>query len=172
MGNVKAGDAGAAVVRVHTDYSDSSGPERVRTLATSGGYTGVMLSEAEKDDVLSRDFCIMNVWRNIKADPVQSKPLAALDPSSIDRKDFITYEMQFAERRGKNYAMRFNEKHQWYFYPFMEKDECLVFKTWEKREDRPRYCFHTAFQDLAEAASAPPRCSIEVRTVAIMPRGK
>jgi len=171
--NVKAGDAGAAVVRVHTDYSDMSGPERIRTLAASGGYTGVKLSQAEQEDILSREFCIVNVWRNIKDDePVQTKPLAVLDPSSIDRQDFVTYEMQFAERRGENYAMRFNSRHKWYFYPFMEKDECLIFKTWEKRTDRPRYCFHTAFQDLAEPAGAPPRSSIEVRTVAIMPRKK
>jgi hypothetical protein len=170
--NVKAGDAGAAVVRVHTDYSDLSGPERIRTLAASGGYTGVKLSEAERDDILSRDFCIVNVWRNIKDEPVQTKPLAVLDPSTIERQDFITYEMQFAERRGENYAMRFDPRHQWYFYPFMEKDECLIFKTWELRTDRPRYCFHTAFDDLAQPAGAPPRCSIEVRTVAIMPRKK
>jgi hypothetical protein len=170
--NVKAGDAGAAVVRVHTDYSDLSGPERIRTLAATGGYTGVKLSEAEKQDILSRDFCIVNVWRNIKDEPVQTKPLAVLDPSSIDRQDFLTYEMQFAERRGENYAMRFSTRHQWYFYPLMEKNECLIFKTWESRADRPRYCFHTAFQDLAETAGAPPRTSIEVRTVAIMPRQK
>lgn len=170
--NVKAGEAGSAVVRVHTDYSDLSGPERVRTLASSGGYTGAKLSDEEKEDILSRDFCIVNVWRNIKNEPVQTKPLAVLDPSTIDRQDFITYEMQFAERKGENYAMRFNPQHQWYFYPFMEKDECLVFKTWEIREDRPRYCFHTSFDDLAVPVEAPPRSSIEIRTVAIMPRKK
>jgi len=168
--NVKVGDAGAAVVRVHTDYSDISGPERVRTLASSGSYTGVTLSTAEKEDILSRDFCIVNVWRNIKDEPVQSSPLAVLDPATLDRTDFLTYEMQFAERRGENYAMKFNPRHQWYFYPLMEKDECLVFTTWESREDRPRYCFHTAFQDLDEPKGVPSRRSIEVRTVAIMPR--
>lgn len=169
--NAKMGEAGSAVVRVHTDYSDESGPARVKTLAESGGYTGVQLTEEEKQEILSREFCIVNVWRNIKAEPVQSKPLAVLDPSSgLDKKDFVTYEMQFAERKGENYALMHNPAHKWYYYPLMKKDECLVFKTWESRTDRPRYCFHTAFEDLNQPADAPPRSSIEIRTVAIMPK--
>jgi len=168
--NVKMGDAAAAVERVHTDYSDTSGPRRIKSLAESGGYTGLQLSEAEKEDILSRQFCIVNVWRNIKDEPVQSKPLALLDPASLGKDDFVTYEMQYAERKGENYALRYNSNHQWYFYPLMEKDECLVFKTWESRTDRPRYCFHTAFTDLNQPADAPPRASIEVRTIAIMPK--
>lgn len=168
--NVKQGEAGAAVVRVHTDYSDDSGPKRVKTLAESGGYTGVKLSDAEKEDILSRDFCIVNVWRNIKAEPVQSKPLAVLEPGGLVKEDFLPYEMRFPERKGENYALRFNSAHRWYFFPLMEKDECLVFKTWESRTDRPRYCFHTAFEDLAQSPDAPARSSIEVRTVAIMPK--
>lgn len=168
--NAKQGEAAAAVIRVHTDYSDESGPRRVQTLADSGGYTGVKLSEAETKDILSNDFCIVNVWRNIKPEPVQSKPLAVLEPSTLDRNDFLRYEMQFAERKGENFALRYNPDHRWYFFPRMEKDECLIFKTWESRKDRPRYCFHTAFEDLDQPAGAPPRSSIEVRTVAIMPK--
>lgn len=168
--NVKMGDAAAAVLRVHTDYTDSSGPQRVRTLAETGGYTGVKLPEEVTNDILSRDFCIVNVWRNVKDEPVQSKPLAVLDPSGLRKEDFITYEMHYPERRGENYALRFCDQHRWYYFPFMEKDECLIFKTWESRKDRPRYCFHTAFEELQALADAPPRSSIEVRTVAIMPR--
>lgn len=168
--NVKMGSAAAPVERVHTDYSDSSGPERIRTLTESGGYTGLQLSEAEKEDILSRQFCIVNVWRNINEEPVQSKPLAVLDPAGLERSDFLTYEMQYAERKGENYALRYNQKHNWYFFPLMRKEECLVFKTWESRTDRPRYCFHTAFRDIVEPNDAPPRASIEVRTIAIMPK--
>jgi len=161
----------AAVLRVHTDYSDNSGPLRIKTLAENGSYTGVQLSQDEKEEILSREFCIVNVWRNIKeSEPVQSKPLAVLEPSTLDKGDFITYEMQYAERKGENYALHFNPGHRWYHYPLMEKDECLVFKTWESRTDRPRYCFHTAFDALTQLPDAPPRSSIEVRTVAIMPR--
>merc|ERR1719215_2149103 len=44
--NVTSGVA-AAVVRVHTDYSDNRGPVRIKTLAEQGGYTGVQLSAEE-----------------------------------------------------------------------------------------------------------------------------
>jgi hypothetical protein len=170
--NAAAGGAGIAVQRVHTDYSDVSGALRIKTLAESGGYTGVKISEDEKQDILSRDFCIVNVWRNINPTvPVQSTPLAVLDPSSFDKQaDFIRYEMKFPDRTGENFAMRYNSNHKWYFFPKMVQDECLVFKTWESRTDRPRYCFHTAFTAVDQPADAPPRSSIEVRTVAIMPK--
>lgn len=168
--NVSEGAAAAAVQRVHTDYSDGSGPRRIKTLAESGGYTGLQLSDEEKEDILSREFCIVNVWRNIKDEPVQRKPLACLDPMGLVRDDFVTYEMQYPERVGENYALKYSDAHQWYYYPQMVKDECLLFKTWESRTDRPRYCFHTAFEGVDTPADAPERASIEVRTVAIMPR--
>merc|ERR1712012_68176 len=108
--NAKMGEAAAPVERVHTDYTDSSGPQRVKTLAQSGGYTGVKLTEEEKENILSRQFCIVNVWRNIADTPVQAKPLAMLMP----------YEMRFPERIGQNYALNFSPKHKWYYFPLME----------------------------------------------------
>lgn len=170
--NVQMGGTAAAVVRVHTDYSDRSGPERVKTLAASGGYTGLKLTDEQKDDILSREFCFINVWRNIKEEPVQTKPLAVLDPQTLCEPDFIPYEMQYAERKGENYALRYRDQHKWYYYPLMQKDECLLFKTWESRKDRPRYCFHTAFEDLDASTDPPPppRNSIEVRVLCIMPK--
>eukprot|EP00442_Polarella_glacialis_P004650 CAMPEP_0115142626 /NCGR_PEP_ID=MMETSP0227-20121206/60269_1 /TAXON_ID=89957 /ORGANISM="Polarella glacialis, Strain CCMP 1383" /LENGTH=292 /DNA_ID=CAMNT_0002551263 /DNA_START=116 /DNA_END=994 /DNA_ORIENTATION=+ len=162
----KPGDAAAPVFRVHTDYSDTSGPARVKTLAESGDY----FSAEQQTEILSRDFCIVNVWRNISAEPVQSNPLAVLDPASIDKKEFLVYEMQYPDRAGQNFALKYNSSHKWYFYPLMEKEECLIFKTWEKRTDRPRYCFHTAFTDPATPATAPGRSSIEIRSIAIMPK--
>jgi len=170
LNSLQAGGSSSAVRRVHTDYSDKSGPKRLRTLAESGGYTGVKLSSEEKDEILKRDFLIVNVWRNIKEDePVVRAPLAVLDPASLDKEDFVVYEMHYPERIGENYALRFREQHEWFFYPRMEKDECLVFKTFESRTDVPRYCFHTAFEDPATPADAPPRMSIECRSVAVLP---
>ena len=48
----------------------------------------------------------------------------------------------------------------------MTKDECLVFKVYDKKADGPRFVFHTAFDDPRTPADAPPRKSIEVRTIA------
>ena len=31
---------------------------------------------------------------------------------------------------------------KWYYYPKLTKDECLVFKVYDKKEDGPRFVFH------------------------------
>ena len=48
----------------------------------------------------------------------------------------------------------------------MTMDECMVFKVYDKKEDGPRFVFHTAFDDPLTPENAPPRRSIEVRTIA------
>lgn len=161
----------AAVQRVHADYSDFSGAQRVQALLAEQSAGGKLLSKLKEDGLHSDDFCIVNVWRNISDECVQSKPLAMLDPGSVDDEDILTFEMQHAERYDESYAMRFNTRHQWYFYPRMERAECIVFKSWDSRkESAARCCFHTAFQDLVEPRDAPARRSIEVRAVAVMPQ--
>jgi len=51
----------------------------------------------------------------------------------------------------------------------MSKDECLVFKVYDKRSDVPRFVFHTAFDDPTTPSDAPPRRSVEVRAIAVYP---
>ena len=40
-----------------------------------------------------------------------------------------------------------------------------VFKVYDKKEDGPRFVFHTAFEDPSTKPDAPTRKSIEVRTI-------
>ena len=54
-----------------------------------------------------------------------------------------------------------------YYYPQMTKDECLVFKVYDKKADGPRFVFHTAFDDPRSPEDAIPRKSIEVRCLAV-----
>jgi hypothetical protein len=51
----------------------------------------------------------------------------------------------------------------------MTRDECLLFTCYDSRrcDDAPRFTFHTAFDDPGTAADAPPRASIELRTIAL-----
>ena len=60
-------------------------------------------------------------------------------------------------------------RHQWAYYPRMAAEEALLFKTFDSCEDgsTPRFVFHTAFDDPTTPDDAPPRRSIEVRTVAL-----
>ena len=72
-----------------------------------------------------------------------------------------------ADRIGQTYRMRHNPAHRWYYYPQMQRDEALVFKVYDSQKDgRSRFTPHTSFADPDTPADAPPRQSIEVRTLA------
>src|SRR6266852_4201087 len=74
------------VRRVHNDYTEWSGPQRVRDLLPD-----------EADDLLSRRFAIVQVWRPIRH-PVESSPLAICDARSIAFDDFVISERRYPNR--------------------------------------------------------------------------
>ena len=116
-----------------------------------------------------RTWSIINVWRNIDAQPIQSLPLAVLDTSSVDVDDTFTYALVVAEAEpplvGMNNGVSFNEQHRWFHYPKMTKDEALLFYTFDGTHSPPRFVFHCAFDDGTTAP--PPRKSIECRCLAL-----
>jgi len=153
--------AAGAVVRVHCDYTPSSGPVRLAALAEGG--------QVDLPKAPSR-FAFINVWRNIDREhPVLTNPLAVCAADSVDLSDAWPYLMMYETRTGENYAIDNSNSHQhrWFYYPQMKWDEALVFKVYDSREDGPRFVFHTAFNDPTTPADAPPRQSVEVRTIAM-----
>jgi hypothetical protein len=143
------------VRRVHNDYTEWSGPQRVRDLLPQ-----------EADDLLSRRFAIVQVWRPIRH-PVESFPLAICDARSISTDDFVVSERQYPGRIGQTYAITYNPEHRWYWLPRMRRDEALVFKVYDSAKDgRARWSAHTAFEDPTSPPNARPRESIEIRTLA------
>jgi len=143
------------VRRVHNDYTDWSGPQRVRDLLP-----------AEAEDLLKRRFAIIQVWRPIRY-PVETHPLAIADARSLSPQDLVISERRAAERIGQTYAITYNPAHKWYWFPLMRREEALVFKTYESMKDgRARWTAHTAFEDPNTAANARPRESIEIRAFA------
>jgi hypothetical protein len=143
------------VRRVHNDYTEWSGPQRVRDLLPQ-----------EADALLSRRFAIVQVWRPIRH-PVESFPLAICDARSIAPQDLVVSERRYPDRIGQTYAITYNPAHRWYFLPRMRRDEALVFKVFDSMKDgRARWSAHTAFEDPTSPANARPRESIEIRTLA------
>ena len=166
-----AGKAAGAVRRAHCDYSAASAPERLRQLASGGSYTGAELSEEEREEVMCGRFAFVNAWRSIDSEhAVQESPLALLDPDTVRPEEVVPYKMVFADRVGENLALLHGETHRWLYYPRMVRDEVLLFKTYDSHEGGARMVFHTAVEDEASPADAPPRRSIEVRAVASFPR--
>ena len=143
------------VRRVHNDYTDWSGPQRVRDL---------MGDEAE--ELLKHRFAIVQVWRPIRH-PVESWPLAIADARSLSPDDMVVTERRYPDRVGQTSAITWNPEHRWYWFPHMRPDEALVFKTFESMKDgRARFTAHTAFEDPTTPPHARPRESIEIRTLA------
>jgi len=168
--NAAAGGSAAPVPRVHCDYTVDGAPRRLAKLGKEGIYSlirGRNLSEAEVAELASKRFAFINIWRSISDEaPVYVKPLAVCDEKSVEPEDRFLYELIFPDRVGENYSLEFSEKHKWYYFPQQTKDEALVFKVYDKAEDGPRFVFHTAFDDPSCPTDAPPRVSVECRTIA------
>jgi len=141
--------------RVHGDYSEASGPQRVRD---------VMGAEAEA--LLRHRFAIINVWRPIRA-PLRDAPLAVCDASSVAEGDLVAADLLHRGRAGENYTMIFNLRQRWFYVPDMQVDEALLLKCYDSaRDGRARFMPHTAFADPTPHAEVAPRESIELRTIA------
>jgi hypothetical protein len=143
------------VRRVHNDYTEWSGPQRVRDLLPQ-----------EADALLRRRFAIVQVWRPIRL-PVETFPLAICDARSLSVDDLVVSERRYPNRVGQTYAIKYSPQHRWYWFPRMRRDEALVFKVYDSLKDGPaRWTAHTAFEDPTSPPSARPRESIEIRTLA------
>ncbi len=140
---------------IHNDYTDASAEKRLRDL----------LPETEVEERLQRRYAIVNVWRSV-AGPVLQSPLACCDAATIADEDLVASERRAEERIGELQLVTWNPRHQWNYYPGMTRDEVLLIKTFDSALDgRARRSIHSAFKDPAAPEDAPPRESIESRTL-------
>ena len=148
------GKAKEPVLRVHNDYTYRSAPNRVRDILGD-----------DANELLRHRFAIVNVWRPIRG-PVLDSPLALCDATSFTDADLVPSDLVYRDRVGEITSVRFNPTHRWYYFSRMQPDEALLIKCHDSATDgRARLSFHTAFKDPTVPANAPPRESIEVRTL-------
>jgi hypothetical protein len=180
---------------VHGDYTLTSAPQRLRDLArppTGNDTLRTVLAEGHallEADAVERAiaggrFAIINLWRNIAAEPVATQPLALCDAASVRPEHLVVFEIHYADRIGENYFAKHDAVHRWYFYPELTRDEALLIKQWDSagrlacsRGSEPdagaeigdpcTFSFHSAFEDPATPPDAPERWSIEVRCIAL-----
>ena len=93
--------------------------------------------------------------------------LWASGDASVSFDDFVISERLYPNRKGQTYAITYNPKHHWYWFPRMRREEALVFKVYDSVKDGvARWTAHTAFEDPTSPPNARPRESIEIRTMA------
>ena len=114
---------------------------------------------------MKRRFAIVNFWRPIGGRVLQT-PLTMCDARTIEAKDLISGDLVYPEWTGETYAIAFNPRHRWYWYPEQTPSEATLLKIYDSAIDGPaRLTAHTAFDDPSSAPNAPPRRSIEVRAM-------
>lgn len=146
------------VTRIHGDYTEISGPQRVRDLMGD-----------EADELLTRRFAIVNVWRPIRG-PLYDAPLAVCHAGTVAAGDLVAQDLIYRDRRGEIYGLTYNPAHRWFYVPAMQADEALLLKCYDSLHDgRARFMPHTSFQDPNAPADMLPRESIELRTLAFFP---
>tara|TARA_A100001037_G_scaffold297397_1_gene319362 strand:- start:357 stop:1337 length:981 start_codon:yes stop_codon:yes gene_type:complete len=180
---------------VHGDYTLRSAPERLQQLAREPGNNdtlrtflpqGATLLDHERVENLingRKRFSIINVWRNIDTQPVYTHPIALCDGKTVKPEDLAVFEIHYQDRIGENYFSKNAERHQFYFYPSLTRDEVLLIKQWDSEgmlaksggnrgdlvssESPCTFSFHSAFEDPATPEDAPDRWSVETRCIAL-----
>ncbi len=112
-----------------------------------------------------------NIWRALSAPP-QDVPLAVCDARTVKPGDMIAADAVFdapgkPEWSFEGLVVAHAPGHRWYWFPDMQRDEAIVFKTNDSEPGRAHCVPHVAFDNPACPAGAPPRVSIEMRALAL-----
>ncbi|MBD1552640.1 CmcJ/NvfI family oxidoreductase [Pseudomonas typographi] len=139
---------------VHNDQTPRSAQRRV--------FDHLPKQEAEYRS--HRRFAIINVWRPIGA-PVYSTPLALCDARTLADADLVASDLVYPDKVGETWSIKANPAHRWYYYPQLRPDEALLLKIYDSQPGVAQLTAHTAFDDPNSPPGAPPRRSIELRTL-------
>ncbi len=154
LADLRDGGPRQPATRVHVDHTARSGPQRVRDLLPD-----------EAEELLKGRVQVINLWRPIGV-PAYDHPLAFADARSVPFEDYVPTDLIYPNRVGETYSVRYRPDHRWYYVPHLRPDEALLIKCYDSAEDgRARFVPHTAFDDPTTPPDAPPRESIEIRSL-------
>jgi hypothetical protein len=168
---------GPAVLRFREKFPESSRLNVLRPAHFAhidvSDSTAAVLTERwrPKDNGRSvRRFAHYNVWRALSPPP-QDIPLAVCDarsvsPSDVVDADSITDKPGTPESTIVVVLLHHSPRHRWSYFPNMNRDEVLVFKSHDSDPAQPHQVPHSAFKDPSCPAGVAPRTSIEMRAVA------
>jgi hypothetical protein len=155
----QAGRPRQPATRVHVDHTAKSGPQRVRDLLPD-----------DAEELLRGRVQVVNLWRPILPEPLRDSPLGVCDARSVDLADLVPSDLVYRDRVGETYSVKFNPAHDWYYVPEMRRDEALLLKCCDTKNDgRARFMPHTGFTDPTTPPDAMPRESIELRSLVFHP---
>ncbi|KAL0941049.1 7alpha-cephem-methoxylase p8 chain related protein [Colletotrichum truncatum] len=153
------------VTRVHIDQTPVSVIQRVKK----------HLPE-EADKLLAGRYRIINVWRPLNKNPVESFPLGFASSSTLDDADIVPIEHRYSNGyTGQTAGIKFSPNQKWYYLSGMTGDERLLLECFDSEGLRDGTgvhggrLAHTAFVDPRTRPDAEGRESIEVRALVFGP---
>ncbi|KAK4455458.1 putative 7alpha-cephem-methoxylase p8 chain related protein [Podospora aff. communis PSN243] len=156
----------APVQRVHIDQTPSSAEKRVRRHLPA--------DEAEK--LLKGRYRIVNVWRPLNKNPVESFPLAFASSATLEDEDVVPVEHRYQSGyTGQTAAIKYNPGQKWYYLSGMTGNERLLLECFDSEAAKEGSgvkggrVAHTAFEDPRTRPDAEGRESIEVRALVFGP---
>ena len=114
------------------------------------------------EELAERRMIMLNTWRNTGDEPVGRGPLAVADQRTIKSGDGcggVVGRCGLVRREGQKF----------YYFPGLTREELLVFIGYDSDAKEHAPCAHSAFEDMNTPVDAPPRQSIELRCVLVMP---
>ncbi|GJD01670.1 methyltransferase [Colletotrichum higginsianum] len=153
------------VTRVHIDQTPVSVIQRIKR----------HLPE-EADKLLAGRYRIINVWRPLNKNPVESFPLGFASSSTLADEDIVPIEHRYTTGyTGQTAGIKFSPDQKWYYLSGMTGDERLLLECFDSEGLRDGTgvaggrLAHTAFEDPRTRADAEGRESIEVRALVFGP---
>jgi len=163
---------------VHSDFAESYGQrmrdfyrdgsdEAIRALARSGISADVVAK--------ARRIAIVQFWRNI-GPAKMDRPIAFCDARTVTAAELRTLPVHNYAGGGFFFetlavaAPRDPSAHRWYTFPEMQRDEVVVFRTFDSERVSRGETFwtpHSAFSDPTVAPGHPSRRSIELRATCL-----
>jgi hypothetical protein len=155
----------------HSGALDNSRPARFAHVDVSDDTAAAFAQRAAPPGRPLARFVHYNIWRALSPPP-QDVPLAVCDARSVAAADLIAADAVFdspgkPEWSFEGLVLAHAGAHRWHWFPDMQRDEALVFKTHDSDRRRAHCVPHVAFDHRACPGDAAPRMSIEMRALAL-----
>jgi len=112
-------------------------------------------------------FRIVNTWRPL-IPVLEDRPLALCDCRSVDPDDLIAADRILPDRVGEVYYLRHNKQQRWCWLEKQTSSELFVFVMYDTMAgNQARLCPHVSFKNPRAPSDAPPRQSVETRSIVI-----
>lgn len=98
---------------------------------------------------------------------IEDRPLAVCDYRSMVPSDLIVADRIFPHDDFELYFVKHNANQSWHWLSKQTPEEVTLILMYDTSAEHARFCAHGSFENPLASASAPPRESVETRSVVI-----